>query len=206
MTAPTVALVRHASTAWSGRRYAGRSDPPLDAAGRTAAAELGRDFADAIGPTGRIVSSPLRRALETAEAVAVATGAPITLDARWQEADVGEVEGLTFLDIAERWPDLARRLADGETDIDWPGGETAAAFDARVRAAWSAIADDDRPTVVVAHAGPLRLVLAIAAGRLPNELWLPEPASIVWVPAPARVAAAEVAGPAGAGPRATLGR
>jgi broad specificity phosphatase PhoE len=206
VVAPTVALVRHASTAWSGRRYAGRSDPSLDAAGRAAAAALGRDFLDTIGPSGRIVSSPLRRALETAEAIAVATGAPITLDARWQEADVGAIEGLTFLDIAERWPDLARRLADGETDIDWPGGETAAAFEARVRAAWSAIADDDRPTVVVAHAGPLRLVLAIAAGRLPNELWLPEPASVVWVPAPPPAPLAEVAGSALSGPRATLGR
>ena len=204
MPAPTVALVRHASTAWSGRRYAGRSDPPLDAAGRAAAAEVGREFAGSIGPDGRIVSSPLRRALETAEAIAAATGAPITLDARWQEADVGSVEGLTFLDIAARWPDLARRLADGETDIDWPDGETAAAFDARVRAAWSAIADDERPTVIVAHAGPLRLVLALAAGRLPSDLWLPEPASIVWVPAPPR-AASEVTGPAVTGPRATLG-
>ena len=35
-----VILVRHASTAWSGIRYCGRSDPPLDAAGESAAALL----------------------------------------------------------------------------------------------------------------------------------------------------------------------
>jgi broad specificity phosphatase PhoE len=200
MASPTVALVRHASTAWSGKRYAGRSDPPLDAGGRIAAAELGRDLVDVLRAGGRIVSSPLRRAVETAEAIAGATGAPIELDARWQEADVGSVEGLTFLDIAQRWPELARRLADGQTDIDWPDGETALAFDVRVRAAWSALADDDRPTVVVAHAGPLRLVLSIAAGREPYELWLPEPGSIVWVPAPPRPPVGIQEG------RATLGR
>ena len=202
--APTIALVRHASTAWSGKRYAGRSDPSLDRAGEAAAAELARHLVGVIGPEGRIVSSPLRRAVATAMASAVSTGAPITLDGRWVEADVGSVEGLTFLDIAERWPDLARRLADGETDIDWPDGETATAFDDRVRAAWAALADDDRPTVVVAHAGPLRLVLAVAAGRQPHDLWLPEPASIVWVPAPVRPVPNDQ--PAPDGPRATLGR
>ena len=206
MPPPTVALVRHASTAWSGRRYAGRGDSPLDAAGRAAAAALGDSFVGVVGTDGRIVSSPLRRAVETAEAIAAATGASISLDERWQEADVGAAEGLTFLDIAARWPDLARRLADGATDIDWPAGETAASFDARVRAAWAALGADDRPTIVVAHAGPLRVVLALTAGRPPDELWLPDPASVVWVPAPPPGVPGEVPRPAPLGPRATLGR
>ena len=184
MAAPTVALVRHASTAWTGHRYVGRADPPLDAAGRMAAAEAAERLRGSIGIDGRIVSSPLRRALETAEAIAARTGAPIDLDARWQEADVGAVEGLTFLDIAARWPSLARRLADGETAIDWPDGETAIDFERRVGAAWAALADDERPTVVVAHAGSLRVALSLASDRPAADLWLPEPASIVWVPGP----------------------
>ena len=94
-----------------------------------AAAEAAERLRGTIGIDGRIVSSPLRRALETAEAIAARTGAPIDLDARWQEADVGAVEGLTFLDIAARWPSLARRLADGDTAIDWPDGETAVDFE-----------------------------------------------------------------------------
>jgi broad specificity phosphatase PhoE len=184
MAAPTVVLVRHASTAWTGRRYVGRADPPLDPAGRLAAAEAAERLRGTIGISGRIVSSPLRRALETAEVVAAMTGAPIDVDARWEEADVGAVEGLTFLDIAGRWPTLARRLADGDPAIDWPDGETAVDFERRVAAAWSALADDDRPTVVVAHAGSLRVALSLAADRPAAELWLPEPASIVWVPGP----------------------
>jgi broad specificity phosphatase PhoE len=203
--APTVALVRHAATAWSGHRYGGRSDPPLDADGLVAARDLAAGLVGTIGPESRIVSSPLQRARVTAEAIAAATGATIDLDERWQEADFGAVEGLTFHDLVARWPDLAQRLADGETDIDWPDGETAAAFDARIRSAWMAIADDPRPTIVVAHAGPLRVVLAIAAGRRPSEMWLPQPASIVWVPAPGMQVAPTVARPPD-GPRATLGR
>ena len=61
---PTVALVRHASTAWSGHRYGGRSDPPLDADGTVAAAAMLADrLARHHRPDARIVSSPLRRAL-----------------------------------------------------------------------------------------------------------------------------------------------
>ena len=207
MTAPTVALVRHASTAWSGVRYAGRSDPPLDAAGHVAADRLGRDLRGTIGPDDRIVTSPAIRARKTAEAIQRATGARVEVDARWQEADFGAAEGLTFAELSARWPELARQLAAGETDIDWPEGESAVGFDARVRAAWDALAGDRRPTVVVAHAGSLRIALAVAARRTPSEMWLPAPASIVWVPAPG---SADAPVPIDDGPspdpRATLGR
>jgi broad specificity phosphatase PhoE len=207
VAAPTVALVRHASTVWSGQRYAGRSDPPLDAAGVTAAARLGRDLAGSIGPGDRIVTSPARRARATADAIRRATGASVDLDLGWEEADFGAVEGLTFLEVSGRWPELARQLAAGETDIDWPGGETAVGFDARVRAAWTALADDRRPTVVVAHAGSLRIALALAAGRTPAEMWLPAPASIVWVPAPGSSGQPlPVDGGPRPDPHATLGR
>jgi broad specificity phosphatase PhoE len=207
VAAPTVALVRHASTAWSGRRYAGRSDPPLDAAGVIAAVRLGRDLAGTIGPGDRIVTSPARRARATADAIWRATGASVDLDVGWQEADFGAAEGLTYIEVSGQWPELGRQLAAGETDIDWPDGETAAGFDARVLAAWAALADDPRPTVVVAHAGPLRIALALAAGRRPAEMWLPAPASIVWVPAPGSSGSpVPVDGGPRPDPHATLGR
>lgn len=207
MSAPTIALVRHASTAWSGTRYAGRSDPPLDPAGVQAAERLGQALHGTIGLADRIVTSPLLRARATAEAIRRATGAAIDVDERWQEADFGAAEGGTFGELSTRWPDLARRLAAGETDIDWPGGETASAFDRRVRAAWQDLGADPRPTVVVAHAGSLRIALALAAGRTPSEMWLPAPASIVWVPAPGSSGPpVPVDGGPWRDPHATLGR
>ena len=207
MSAPTIALIRHASTAWSGQRYAGRSDPPLDPAGVQAAARLGWELQGTIGLADRIVTSPLRRARATAEAIRRATGATIDEDGRWQEADFGAAEGCTFPAVATRWPELARQLAAGETDIDWPDGETAAAFERRVRAAWADLGADQRPTVVVAHAGSLRIALALAAGRTPSEMWLPAPASIVWVPAPGSPGPPlAVDGGPTRDPHATLGR
>ena len=173
-------LVRHAATAWSGHRYCGRSDPPLSAAGRAAAGRLAADLAPLLGPETRIVSSPSRRARETAESiVAAAAVSSIDSDGRWREADFGIAEGLTFDALARRAPDLAQRLADGATRIDWPGGETADALAERVTAAWSDILDDGRPTVVVSHAGPLRIALALATGIAPDAIELPAPGAII---------------------------
>ena len=63
------------------------------------------------GPAGRapastlIVSSPLLRARQTAQAVARATGAPLQSDDGLAELDFGEWEGLTIAEASRRWPD-----------------------------------------------------------------------------------------------------
>ena len=91
----------------------------------------------------RIVTSPSRRARETATILAMrAAPAVLEADPRWLEADVGDCEGLTFDEVEAASPGFAARLAAGEADIDWPGGETASALLARVTAAWEAILDD----------------------------------------------------------------
>jgi broad specificity phosphatase PhoE len=184
MASPTVALIRHASTAWSGRRYCGRTDLPLDADGRRAAVRLADDLIGTLGPGDRIVSSPLDRAVSTARAIAAATGATVERDERWREVDFGAVEGLTFDEVERRWPDIGRRIAAGETSIDWPDGESAAAFRARVGSAWDGLRGDERPTAVVAHGGPILVVLARLTERTGAAVGAPAPGSIIWVPGP----------------------
>src|SRR4029453_12109114 len=77
-------LVRHAPTAWSGHRYCGRSDPPLDGPGLAAAARLASGLAPTLPAGIRIVASPRRRALETATAIANAAGlVAVIVDDRW---------------------------------------------------------------------------------------------------------------------------
>jgi broad specificity phosphatase PhoE len=173
-------LVRHAATAWSGQRYSGRGDPPLSAEGRLAAETLWSRLVSNLPPGIRIVTSPSRRAYDTAALLAVRV-APVALeiDERWMEADVGDVEGLTFDEVAVRYPDLATRLARGDVEIDWPGGETADALHDRVVAAFAAILAADRPTVVVSHAGPIRIAVALGTGQATVEVPLPGPAEAV---------------------------
>lgn len=181
---PGIILVRHASTAWTGHRYCGRSDPPLDDAGRVAAAELARELTATVAPGTRIVTSPSRRALATATAIARACGIEsVTVDDRWREADFGTAEGLSFDELARVAPDLARRLADGDPDIDWPDGERAAELADRVATAWRDLVQVGDDVVVVSHAGPIRIAIALATGREPGAADLPGPGAVIRLPA-----------------------
>jgi broad specificity phosphatase PhoE len=180
-------LVRHAPTAWSGVRYAGRSDPPLTNAGVHLAADLARDLAarhpwrgaDAV----RLVTSPSDRARSTAQPIATAFETSPEVDARWAEVDVGRFEGATWETLDAADPELAVRLAAGDTDIDWPDGETAAAFATRVADALAAVLADPRPTIVVSHAGPVRLAAALATGRPGGDVAFPPTAGVVAIEA-----------------------
>ena len=160
-----IVLVRHGTTSWTGRRYCGRSDPPLDPAGRVAVRALAASLAPTLPRDLLIVTSPARRARETAAAVADAAGvAGIEADERWHEADFGIAEGRTFDELDALDPHLAAALARGVVDIDWPGGETASEVAARVAGAWADLLARARPAVVVSHAGALRHAVALADG------------------------------------------
>lgn len=162
----TVVLVRHASTAWTGKRYCGTGDPPLDAAGRgqlpTIAARVDRAICGSPGMV--VVTSPLRRARETAEAIVEALGGPPPrIDRDWREVDFGEAEGRTWDELEARFPELASRILEGQ-GVDWPGGDTDAELTARVTRAWSRTleAAGTVPVVIVTHAGPLRIAASLA--------------------------------------------
>lgn len=182
-----VVFVRHAPTSWSGRRYCGRGDPPLSVAGREAAATLAAALAPGLARDVLIVSSPARRARQTAAPIAAAAGVrDLEIDERWRETDFGIAEGRTFDELSALAPDLAKALLRGASDIDWPGGETAAVLEARVEAAWRAIMARGLPVVVVSHAGPLRHALALARAVAPADIGLIDPATAVRVSIPVR--------------------
>ena len=173
-----IVLVRHGSTSWTGHRYCGRSDPPLDAAGLAAARSLAAALAPSLARDVLIVTSPARRARATAEAVATAAGSvDIEVDERWHEADIGVAEGRTFEELAALEPDLAHALASGASAVDWPGGETAAELEARIAAAWIELVARARAAVVVSHAGALRHAVALARSLPVGNVAFLEPAT-----------------------------
>jgi broad specificity phosphatase PhoE len=173
-----IILVRHAATTWSGRRYCGRADPPLSPAGRRMADDLAVRLAPTLPDAVRIVASPSRRTRATAAAIASRLpGTAVEVDDRWLETDVGLVEGLTFDEVAVRFPMLAEALLAEAVDIDWPGGETAVALRRRIEDAWAAVIETGRPTVVVSHAGSIRMATAIASGQADAEIAFLEPAA-----------------------------
>jgi ribonuclease H / adenosylcobalamin/alpha-ribazole phosphatase len=179
---PEIVLVRHAATAWSGLRYCGRSDPPLSEEGVGQAERLAADLGPTLLSDWVLVSSPSRRSLATAEAIASQAGlGSVLIDARWREADLGVAEGRTFGELATLAPDLAAALAAGALEIDWPDGETHSSLGRRVAAAWEELVQADRPAMVVTHAGPLMHAQAIAGRRTISGDDLITPAAFIRV-------------------------
>ncbi|MET1051590.1 MAG: histidine phosphatase family protein [Mycetocola sp.] len=108
----TIAFVRHGETDWNfERRLQGRADIPLNATGIEQAAALAASFDRA--DWALVLSSPLRRALTTAEALSAGSGIPLAAPvAGLIERSFGQAEGATADDIAAKWAD--RNFPDAE--------------------------------------------------------------------------------------------
>jgi broad specificity phosphatase PhoE len=146
-----IVLARHGETEWSrDLRHTGRTDIPLTDKGRRQA-ELLRDSL-AARSFGRVLSSPLERAVETCRLAGVGERAELTDDLL--EWDYGEYEGITTAEIREGRPDWYL-WRDG-----CPGGETAADVGRRVDRVIGELEGLDGDAAVFAHGHVLRVLAA----------------------------------------------
>jgi ribonuclease H / adenosylcobalamin/alpha-ribazole phosphatase len=169
---PTVTLLlRHGQTPMSvEKRYAGRTDVPLTEAGLTQAAAAAKRLASA--GIDAIVTSPLQRTVQTAEAVAAVTGVPVTADEGFRETDFGDWDGLTFAEVRERWPsEMTAWLADPQ--IAPPGGESFAEVSERVTAALARVLAGraGQRVLIVSHVTPIKTLVAAALLAPPPALF-----------------------------------
>jgi alpha-ribazole phosphatase len=162
-------LVRHGTTGRDGY-LDGRTDHPLSAEGR---AQFESQTADRNWPT--IVTSPLRRAREAAEALAEARNLGLRIDEDWAELNFGVWDGRRKSEL-EAEPAIHAALAafyrDPSADAP-PGGESWASFEMRIGRALGRLADSASPgpTLVVTHAGPMRVALHQVCGLPLDSLW-----------------------------------
>jgi broad specificity phosphatase PhoE len=146
-------LVRHGQTAENARGLLlGRLDPPLSEVGQRQADALAR----VVPEDALVLSSPLRRARETAEAF----GRPVIVDERWIELDYGTLDGCRPDEVGE---DVWRRWRADPTFVP-PGGESLSALGKRVRSACDELAGEasQRDVVVVTHVSPIKAAIAWA--------------------------------------------
>jgi alpha-ribazole phosphatase len=160
----TIMLIRHAEAEGAGCYLGRRSDPSLSARGRAQAEALARWL---VGERlAAIYSSPLRRALETARAVAAPHHLPVETVADLAEIDFGLWDGLSYQEIEARQPEqLACWLADPLT-VAPPEGESLAELSQRVINAFEPIVTrhPGETMIIVTHGGPVRVILCQGLG------------------------------------------
>lgn len=166
----SLALLRHAPTAWSREhRLQGRADIPLDAAGREAARrwrlppEMG---------TRRWLVSPLARAVESAAILGLAA----TPEPRLIEMDWGAWEGLLQGELRSNDPAFRAEEARG-LDLQPPQGESPRAVQRRILPLLAEIAAQKAALGAVTHKGVIRVVLALATGW---DMTGEAPARLAW--------------------------
>ncbi|MEU1215677.1 bifunctional RNase H/acid phosphatase [Streptomyces sp. NPDC005790] len=180
----TFILLRHGETALTPeKRFSGSggSDPVLSEAGRHQAARAAEAFA-ARGAVQEIVSSPLRRCRETAEAVAARLGLRVHIEEGLRETDFGVWEGLTFGEVRERYSsDLTAWLASPDA-APTGGGESFAEVAERVSQTRDRLIarHAGRTALLVTHVTPIKTLVRLALGAPPESLFRMElsPASV----------------------------
>jgi probable phosphoglycerate mutase len=161
----TLLLVRHGQSEWNaeGRMQGQTAHVPLTELGHAQAAAAAAELA-ALQP-GALLSSDLRRAVQTAEHCARATGLPLATTSALREQGYGVLEGRPSREL---WD-----VVDW-TDPHWAaeGGESLAQLHARISGFVRALRTDPPADVValVTHGDTIRAVQAVAAGAGPEAM------------------------------------
>lgn len=157
-------LVRHGQTAWNAaQRAQGHCDTELDETGLAQA----EGVAQALESEGvqRIVSSDLRRCVQTASPISQATGRQIELQAALRERHFGHLEGLPYEEVRARIAEKAAQIG-AETHATRPDqGESYLDVWDRLSTVRSELSTESKTTVLVSHGGTLGLLLAGLLGQ-----------------------------------------
>ena len=160
-------LVRHGPTEYNEqRRWQGQIDIPLSAAGKVLVQAVGHFLKSQDLCRDHIYSSPLSRAIDTAQAIAD-DASRILIDDRLIEIDLGEYDG--------RYEDEIEQQVGSQQYDTWrkdnfrtaaPGGETFDQLRNRVGEFYSdLIANNDAQSIVVAHQGVLMALKSVISGQ-----------------------------------------
>jgi len=192
-----IVLVRHGVTDFTvagkldGR---GGSDPSLNAEGLHQARAAAAGVRAFIGDTSAtVITSSLRRAVETGAAIADELGIRAQVDVDWDEQNFGDWDDRSMGDLAARHSQELLRFRN-DPHYSRPGGEAHADLEARVLAAFARARAAGGTVVVASHRKPIITVLAHVLGIPHERIWrlATAPASLtsveVWADGGASVA------------------
>lgn len=158
-------LVRHGETAWNKEnRVLGHTEIDLNEKGRKQAERLALALKDE--KVAAIYSSPLRRARETADEIARFHHLEVVTDDALKELDAGELDGLTFQEMMERYGEFLKEWMKGLPSLKMPGGESIAELQQRAWPAVERIVSDhpDGVVTLVNHSFAIVSIVSKALG------------------------------------------
>ena len=163
-------LVRHGETKWNIEEiFRGTKDIPLNENGKRQAEKAGLFFADK--GIGRIISSPLIRARQTAAGISKATGVPVEVIAELADMDFGCWEGLTLDEVRRRYPEDFDRWIRYPQRFSPVAGESLAKVRRRVAKALNSITSEEGKVVLVTHRVLCKLIVLHFLGMPSSRFW-----------------------------------
>jgi broad specificity phosphatase PhoE len=162
-------ILRHGETDYNRQgRYQGSTDIELNEQGLVQARQAAADLARV--PLDQIVSSPLRRALETARIVAESAGTEVETMAEFAERNMGAFEGLTRDQIHQRYPEYDGWMVTRQFYAAPPDGESLLDFSIRLTTGLEILKGlySQQNILLVCHGGVARSIHGIMR-RVSNE-------------------------------------
>jgi broad specificity phosphatase PhoE len=167
-------IVRHGQTAWNegeGERLRGRADLDLDEAGlRQAAAAATRLTKWGVAA---VYSSPLRRAMRTAETLAKPRGLQVQPLEGLIDIDYGRWQGLSLREAEADDPELYTLWLDNPHLVTFPGGEGLDQVRSRATAAVETVVSRhlEQTVVLVSHKVVCKVLLCHLLGVDNSHFW-----------------------------------
>ena len=171
-------LIRHGQTGRNAENtFHGQTDIPLDARGRRQAHEAGLALRQKGLVNPVFISSPLRRAYETAAIIAAAACGeekPVQTLEAFTDMHFGVWEGKSVEEVSALDPELFRRWREKPAAAVFPGGSSLRRVAGRAVSALQTIARNhtNRDTVIVSHRVVNRLLLCRLVGAGPASFWV----------------------------------
>ena len=166
-------LIRHGQTDWNLLgKYQGQTDIALSGEGIRQADLLAQNFP--VDTLDIIYTSDLQRAFMTAERLAEKFSAPLYADKALRELNFGAWEGLTYQEIAERWPQEVKNLFGAPEKLQIPEGETFLMLQRRAMDKINEIrAENEGKNVAVVAHGAISKAILTALLHIPlHYVWM----------------------------------
>ncbi|HPD97868.1 MAG TPA: histidine phosphatase family protein [Synergistales bacterium] len=164
-------LIRHGETDWNREgRFQGKMDIPLNSLGREQAGAAAKALESAA--IDRVVSSPLSRAFDTAQAAASRNSFSIEMHSGFREIDHGLWEGHTADQVENLWPGMLGTWHSHPEKVIMPEGESLENVQNR---AWTALEDviaaPGERVALFSHDAVIKVLLCQILGCPLSSFW-----------------------------------